>query len=65
MVHFTTGDASAKDDLNAFFELVGGDQSESGIARVCEGENEELNAYGECVEIQTFQNIDDLLASFQ
>ena len=65
MVHFTTGDASAKDDLNAFFELVGGDQNESGISRVCEGENEELNAYGECVEIQTFQNIDDLLASFQ
>ena len=54
--------------MNAFFDYdraSSEDKSGSGIHPVCEGENEELNDYGECVEIQTFPNINDLIAQFQ
>ena len=55
--------------MSAFFEYDGAaasaDKSGSGIKPVCEGENEELDDYGECVEIQTFPNINDLIAQFQ
>ena len=65
---FVIDDASIKDGLNAFFDYdraSSEDKTGSGIHPVCEGENEELNDYGECVEIQTFPNINDLIAQFQ
>ena len=66
---FVVDDARIKDGLSAYFEYDGAaasaDKSGSGIKPVCEGENEEFNDYGECVEIQTFPNINDLLAQFE
>ena len=54
---------SSKDALK-FLDYDGTDKHGSKSQRIC-GQNEELNPYGECVEIGTFHPINDLLALFE